>query len=304
MFLVLFLYAISAVSFFVVKQGLQYAKPFFSIGFRFCFVGLLLLAFQLIRNRKKLSIKRKDTWTFINVMLFNVYFVFIPLSWGLQYVSAFKAIFLFSFTPFIVAIFAYFLASERFSVYKISGMLISFIGMIPILMTQDDMREAAMELCSISLPEAAVLVSVVASSYAWFPIKRLLSKGYPAPLIHGTTMLGGGILALGTSFYIEGIKYLPVNDFGNFLICVSIVAFSSNIIFYGLYSYLLFRYSFTFLSFAQFICPICGSLLSWAVFGKIITWHYGVALFFFSIGMMLFYRDKNGVFVQSREETR
>jgi drug/metabolite transporter (DMT)-like permease len=304
MFLVLLVYAISAVSFFVAKQGLQYAKPFFTIGFRFCFVGLLLLLFQFFKNKKQLSIKKKDVWTFVNVMLFNVYFVFIPLGWGLQYVSAFKTIFLFSFTPFFVAIFAYFLAGERFSWYKGSGMLVSFIGMVPILMTQDDIREASMELCSISLPELAVIVSVIASAYAWFPIKKLMDRGYSVPLVHGTTMLGGGVLAFLTSFYMEGIRYLPVNDFANFLICVLIIAFSSNILFYGLYSYLLLRYSFTFLSFAQFTRPIFGSLLSWVVLGKIITWHYAVAICFFLVGMMLFYKDKNGVFAKTKEVTQ
>jgi drug/metabolite transporter (DMT)-like permease len=292
MILAVLMYAILASTFTIAKAVLSYAKPFFIIGFRMTLAGIIFLVVQYFSNRTNFRIHRKDIWLFFRVALFNIYFAFIPEFWALQYVHSSKVVLLYSLTPFIVAGFAYFLVKEKVTFQKIIGMAIGFCGMIPILMTQNDIREAAMEMMNISIPEFVLLFAITSAAYAWFPIKKLMDRGYTVPFIHGSTMFCGGILALVTSLVFEGYSTSPIYNFGPFLGLTLLLVVISNGIFYNMYGFLLKRYAFTVLSFAGCTTPIFGAFYGWFFLSEPITWHYGVSFVCVSIGLYLFYRNE------------
>lgn len=292
MFLVVLLYAVLASTFWFAKQGVATASPCFFIGFRMTLAGLFLLAFQWWKDHRIFAkINKKDLISFFNASLFYIYFAFVLEFWGLTYVSAIKTTMIYSLTPFITAILAYFLHKQKLTLPKIAGITLGVAGLVPVLVAQSLAEQSAGQLWSISLPECALLTAVVSAAYAWFLIKKLIDKGYPLALINGITMLMGGILSWITSLVIEGIVP-PVTDVWGFFFWILALIFAANIVFYNLFGFLMTRYSITFLSFAGFLCPLFATFYEWILTGGNVSWQYFVCLLCVSTGLFIFYKDE------------
>lgn len=168
MFLAVLLYAILASTFTIAKIALGFAKPFFLIAFRMIVAGALMLSFVYFFKRKQFVVRKKDWGLFLKTALFHIYISFIFEFWSLQYLTSSKTNLIYSATPFLAALLSYIILSEKLSIKKTLGMIIGMLGLIPILFTQTDIREAGMELFSISVPEVTLLIAVISGAYAWF----------------------------------------------------------------------------------------------------------------------------------------
>ncbi len=292
MFLVILLYALLASTFTIAKICLSYAKPFFLIAFRMILAGSLMMGFLYFFKRKSFIIKKDDIWLFLNASIFHIYLAFILEFWSLQYLSSAKTNLIYSATPFVAAFLAYILLSEKLGIKKFIGMLIGFVGLIPILLTQTDIRETAMELFSVSLPEVVLLFAVISGAYAWFIVKRLLDKGYSLLMINGFSMFVGGLFALLTSLWFEGIESSPIFDLWPFLGWTFLLILVANIIVYNFYGWLLKKYSVTFVTSAGFLCPVFGAFYGYFFLSENITWHYFVSFSFICLGLFIFYRQE------------
>jgi len=291
MITIIFMYAVLAATFTIAKQALNYANPYFLIAFRMTLAGTLFLGFQYLFNRKKFFINREDIWPFLKTSFFYIYLAFIPEFWALSRLSSSKVVIIYSITPFIAATFAYFLASEKLTKIKVIGMTVGALGIVPLLITPDQAGNVTTELFSVSIAEGVLLIAVIAAAYGWFPVKKLMNKGYSLPMINGVTMLVGGLGALLTSFALEGVFVKHVFDFGPFLFWVLLLILFANGVFYNMYGWHLRRYSFTLLSFAGFLCPLFGTFYGWAFLSEAITWHHGASLLLIGFGLYLFYRE-------------
>lgn len=291
MFLVILLYAILASTFTIAKMALTYAKPFFLIGFRMTVAGSLMLLFLYLFKRKQFFVHKQDWWLFFKTAIFHIYIAFVFEFWALQYLSSAKTNLIYSSTPFIAAILSYFLLSEKLSLKKFIGMLIGLCSLIPILITGNGDSFMG-EFMDVSYPEFILLIAVVSAAYAWFLVKKLLAKDYSLLMINGISMLIGGVLALLTSFTIEGVKQPLIFDFWPFLLWVGLLILVANVITYNLYGWLLKYNSITFVTSAGFLCPIFGAFFGWFFLGESITWHYFLSLVFVIIGLNIFYREE------------
>lgn len=287
MALIVLLYALCASTFVFAKYTLDYAAPIFTIGFRMTLAGLLLLGYLFFFQREKLKIKKRDLLLFLRVALFHIYVAFIAEFWSLQYLPSSKTNLIYSLTPFIAALLAYFLLKERLTSKKIVGMSLGVLGLFPIMFMQD-----STELVHFSWPEIVLLIAVTSASYAWFAIKQLMDKGYSLLAINGSAMLIGGIGAFITSFLTEGFTPSPVKDFWPFFQYVGILIFLSNVIFYNMYGWLIKRYSITFVTFAGFLCPLFGTFFGWFFRNEAITWHYWFSLGTIITALSIFYREE------------
>ncbi|KKP24744.1 MAG: hypothetical protein SZ59_C0001G0062 [candidate division TM6 bacterium GW2011_GWF2_28_16] len=292
MFLVVLLYAILALTFTIAKISLEFAKPFFLVGFRMILAGGIMLLFTYFFKRNKFYIKKSDIWLFIKVAIFHIYLVYIPDIWSLQYLSSSKSNLIYSATPFIAALLSYILLKEKLKFKKFLGMLIGLAGLIPILLTQTDIRETGMEFFSVSFPEIVLLIAVISGAYAWFIVKKLLDKGYSLLMINGFSMLLGGFWALITAFFVEGINKNSIFDFWPFLGWTLLLIFVANIVFYNFYGWLLKRYSITFVTSAGFLSPVFGAFYGYFFLSETISWHYYVSLIAIIIGLFVFYREE------------
>ncbi|MCB1212980.1 MAG: DMT family transporter, partial [Chlamydiia bacterium] len=112
MLLVLVLYAAFASVFTVAKVGLAYTTPLFLVGSRMWIAGLAMIGYAWIRGKNPLNISFRG-WVLLGALgFFNIYLTNFMEFWSLQYLTTFKTFFIYSLSPFLAAIFSYFLFSE------------------------------------------------------------------------------------------------------------------------------------------------------------------------------------------------
>lgn len=285
--LIVVLYALFASTFSLGKVLLGYAQPIFLVGIRMSVAGLVLLGYQYITTKGSLKVRRDHVWDYLKIIIFTTYLPYILRFTGLRYLPSSKACLLYNTSPFVSYIFAYFFAAEKITPKKIIGLLIGFVGFMPLL-TQST---GSMSITGMSLPEIFILLSVCSMSYGWLIVHKLIKEHrYEASLINGISMFCGGILALITSYCLE--TPTPIEDTVSFLTILGVVIVVSNLICHTLYTSLLTTYSPTFLSFASFISPLCAAAFGWFFLNETISWHFVLASSSIIIGLTLFYRDE------------
>lgn len=308
MILVIIMYLLFASTFTLGKAALAYVSPFLFIGMRMMLGGSLLLGYYRFVKKQKITIQSADYRLFSCIILFHIFFAYTLEFWALEYVTSAKACLLYNLSPFITAIFSYFLFSERLSYRQIWGLIIGFLGFIPILVAQTPLEKIGLHVSFLSIYEIALIVAVASSAYGWMMVKHLIHRQYSLLLINGIGMTGGGILALLLSLATEGTLALKettavipqlVDLFGivgERLIMLggycSVLVIIANIIGYNLYGYLLTRYSATFLSFAGFMTPLFAALLGWMFLGEQVTWHFFATISMVILGLYLFHEKK------------
>lgn len=291
MIIIIILYAILGFTFICAKQTLLYAQPFFLVAFRMIIAGSILLCYQYChKEEKRRHLSWNDAGLFLQAAFFNIYLSFLLEFWALQYLSGLKAAIFYAPTPFITALFSYFLYNEQLSSLKILGMLIGLVGVMVVIITRTtDSVVHMINWFNFSLSEIILAGAVIIGAYSWFTVKKLLLRGYRISTINGISMLIGGILSGLTSFIVEG--GVMVNDWFMFFCWVGLLIVASNFLFYTMYGYLIKHYSLTLISCAGFLSPIFTALYEKILFGTVITWHYYIGIFCVALGLYIFYRD-------------
>jgi len=294
--LVIVLFALFASLFTFSKSALEFCEPFFLIGSRMAFAGLLLLAHQFIFNRKVIHFKIAHFLPLLILGLVSIYITNIAEIWGLQYMSSAKACLIYSLSPFVAALFAYWILNERLNGKKWLGLCVGFIGLTPILFTQTGAQDLTKDLLFISWPEISLIIAVFASVYGWILLKKIIHEFHYTPMMaNGISMLIGGMIALMHS-YLSNESWTPFpiidHQWAGFIECTLWMTLISNVICYNLYGYLLKRFSATFMSLAGLVTPLFASLFGWYFLNETITWHFFASMILFSMGLSLFYQEE------------
>ena len=312
MILLVILYMFFASTFTIGKAALAYTTPILFIGMRMLIGGFLLLGYQYFFKRSEFKLNSRDLGLLTQVGFFQYYASFILEFIALQWLTSSKACLLYSFSPFITAIICFFLLGERLSQKKVLGLVVGFLGLMPILMASTPQEDLAGSFAWLSIPEILLLGSVFCSSYAWIILTKAQNKGYSTVMINGLTMTGAGIAALITSCIIEGAPHIMppasclsqqmptlcgiLGGYGAgialFIAYSLLLILIANIICFNLYGYLLTIYSATFVSFAGFITPLFAALFGWVFLGECIglPFLYSVAIIF--IGLVIFFLEE------------
>lgn len=296
-FPVLLVYMLFASTFTIGKAVLTLVAPIFFIGIRMTIAGILLLGYYAFIQKRSMRVAKEHLWLFALITLFHIYIAYIAEFWALQYVISSKACLLYNLSPFLTALCTYALFKEKLSIKKIGGLIIGFLGLIPILITSAPKELAAGHLGCISLPEVMLLVSVVSSVWGWLIFKNLITKhGYSPFLINGYAMLAGGSMALITSFCIEGIPQIGASSSAAeivlFIKYTSLMIIVANVIAYNLYGYLLHIYSPTLLSFFGFTTPLFTALYGFIFLDESISGAFILSVLTVSLGLYLFYQEE------------
>ncbi len=295
MHLVLILYALFGSIFTIGNHSFEYAHPFFIVGSRMTLAGILLISFQLFRNPRSLKIDSYIAIRLILLAFFNIFLTNVCEFWGLQYLTSGKTCLLYSFSPFISALLSYFILSETLSRTKWIGLIAGFLGFIPILMTQSSKEIAAGTFFFFSWPELSIIVAAGASVYGWILIRQLVKEKDMHPFsINAYSMIIGGLLSLGWSYYMENAFWspLPVSNYVGFLETTLAMLVISNFICYNLYGYLLKTYTATFMSFAGFTTPIFVVLFGWLFLDETAPWQFWFSLTAVFLSLYVFHREE------------
>ncbi len=288
MILVFLIHALLALTFLVGQQGLKLVAPIWFIGFRMTIAGVLLLSYLLIFKRAQLRILRQDWLLFFKVGIFHAFIPFVAEFWGLQYLTAPKTALLFNFTPVFTAVFSYFMLREKLVWRQLLGLLIGILGFLPILLDTTPGELVAGGFFKISLPELAVIISVISSVYAWLLVQKLVQKAYSPILVNGASMLFSGLLALAVSPIFETWPSLDLANFKLLLLWSGILILISNIIFYNIYAKLLQKYSATLLAFAGLFTPLFAAFWELIFRGQLMSLNFFIALAIVSLGLSLY----------------
>lgn len=292
MIYVLFSQFLFGIAFVIFKKTLDFGQPFFLVAYRLILGGLLLLGYHfLFEKRVKISAK---FWNLIfAASIFNIYITNAFEFWGLKYVSAAKANFIYNLAPFMSAFFAYFLLGEKMSLKKWIGLLIGFIGFIPILLTQSAGEVHIQHIGWLSSAELAIILAAIGSSIGWVYIKKIIQTEQASVyFINGITLLIGGIFTLINSALVEKWNPIPLNNYLDATLYTVLGVVVSCILAYNIYTYLFKTYSATFLSLTSFISPIITAIFGWIFLGEGVTINFVVSFILVFLGLYIFYRQE------------
>ncbi|MEI8365435.1 MAG: DMT family transporter [Parachlamydiaceae bacterium] len=290
---VLILYALFASVFTIGKTGLEYAQPLFLVGSRMLFAGVIMLAYTFFFRRKEFAIKKEHVWKIVCLALFNIYLTNAFEFWGLKYLTSFKTCFIYSLSPFVSALLSYWMFKDKMSIKKVCGLIIGFLGFLPILLNETSTEEQTGHIFFLSWAEMAVIAAACSAVYGWVLLKQLVQEnGYSPWMMNGLSMTLGGGMALVHSLMVESWDPLPVTEMQPFLECTLLLVVISNFICYNVYGYLLRRYSATFVSFAGFVTPLFTALFGWYYLGETVTAPFYVSAAIVFVGLFMFYQEE------------
>jgi drug/metabolite transporter (DMT)-like permease len=279
------LYALVASTFTLAKVALNVSAPFFYVGLRMIFAGVLLTSYYFFKDAR--APKRKPTISdirlFIGIIFFHIYFAYILDLWSLQYISSCDASLIYTLSPFVTAIISFWWFKERLTGIQWFGMVVGFASCVPLIIESN---------CNPSSLQGIVGMfgSMVASSLGWITFKELTdNRRYSPFIINGVGMVFGGIFALVTSYFTEiWSPTFPVSDWSLFLLYTGMIIIVGNFVVYNAYGYLLRKYSATFLSYAGLTTPIFAALYGWFFLGEYLSPYLIVAIAGIAFGLYCF----------------
>lgn len=292
--IVFFVYALWSSCFALAKIALTASPPIFLTAFRMLLAGGLILGFLLIKDRASFKISFKQYISLGVLGFFSTYLTNICEYWGLQHLSASKTCFIYSLSPFFSVIFSYLHFKEKLTLKKCIGLLIGFLGFLPVLHLQTGNEGFFTLWSTFSLPDLAIVAATLFSVYGWVLLRVLVKTNLSPLLINGFSMLIGGGFALIHSLCVDSWSPTPVasSKMSYFLLGVAGMTLVSNIICYNLYSYMLKRFTATFLSFAGLISPIFASLNSWIILGETPSPIIFTSIAIVSLGLWIIYQEE------------
>ncbi len=295
MHLVILLYVLFASLFTLQKDTLSYCEPFFLVGSRMLFAGVLLLAFLAVKHRDVFSkIKLQHLGGIALLALSNIYLTNIFEIWAIKHMVSSKACLIYSLSPFVSSLVAFVVLKETLSSKKTLGMLVGFLGLFPILFAQSAQELSAGKFMIFTLAELSIVGAVFCSVYGWIMLKKVMRDYDYSPLMaNGLSMLLGGCFAIVHSYAVgENWAPVPVLQMRPYLMNTIVMTVISNIICYNLYGHLLKKFTATFMSFAGLVTPIFASLFGYLLLNEVITWHFFVSIGLFTVGLVIFYREE------------
>lgn len=293
MFLVFVLFILFATTFVFGEAAISYVSPIFLVGVRMLFASVLLSAYQFVLNRSSLRLRSKDIPLIIITSIFLMYITYAVEFWSFQYISGAKVALIWNLSPFFTALIAYFALKEIMTVKKFLGLVIGFLGFIPVLVAPTAEEAGMISLLNITWPEFLLALSVMGAAYGWILFRHVMDRGYQPLVINAYAMCVAGILCLITSYFLEG-PWDPVPVYNmifatGYTIYLTVVG---NVICFNLYGYLLKRYSTTYLSFCGSMTPLFAAIIQYFYLGKAVGIPFIVTLILVSFGLYIFYQEE------------
>jgi len=156
-------------SFIWTKIVFRYYGPITTIFFRLLISVIILTLFIFWKNDHK--IKKEDYKRFFILAIFQPFLYFLGENFGVYFVSPTIASLVVSTIPVITPIFAYFLINEKLNIYNISGLIISFLGVVLVLTASNSSLQ-------FSLKGVSILIVAVFSGVGYAIIAKPLTKKY------------------------------------------------------------------------------------------------------------------------------
>ena len=283
-------FALLASAFTANKLLLYDLSPVFLVALRMTIPGLLLVGLYL----KKRSVNLK--WSHLiqdakSLFIICVCTTFVPAllkAYALKHLVSSEAVLIGSLDPFITAIYAYFLFSERLTWPKFFGILTGFLSIFVLISSKNPLDEG-FYFKLVSLPILSAIGAVVIGRYGWILTQKLLQANrYEPAEINGITMLVSGLCALIASIVTKEVA--PLSIFLDYrtigLLAYTVVV--GNLIAYNMYAYFLKMHKVTLISFLGFIVPIFSHLYGRLFLSEPLSLKFVIAVILACIGLRIY----------------
>ena len=248
--------------------------------------GTILSIAWYLFDRKR-SIQAADIWLFSIVVLFHILLPFTSEYIALQYISPSSACLMYNLSPFISALFSYFIFDEKMTLKKWLGFGIGLTGIFIYVQSQSGIH------VGFSWVNLLMLASVITSCLGWIFVRILVkNKGYSTLLVNGFSMVCGGIIAFPIACTTENLARIPQASLPYIMLLLGSMILIANILFYNLYGYLLKKYTATFLSFAGFVTPLFAAFFEWLFFGVMVPHEFFMTVAIVGVGIFIFYQEE------------
>lgn len=196
MHLVIMLYMLLASMFSLQKVTLDHCEPFFSVGARMLFAGIILIGYVLIRHKpKSIQVKPAHLKGILLLAISMVYLTNTFEIWALKHMTSSKVCLLYSLSPFVSALVAFFVLNETLSWKKLLGMAIGFLGLLPLIFMKTQQELGTGTFLVFTLAELAGLGMVFCGVLGWIMLKKVMQDYKYTPLVaNGLGMIVGGLL--------------------------------------------------------------------------------------------------------------
>jgi putative membrane protein PagO len=243
-----------------IRFGLETLTPLYSAGIRFTLAAFFILILMKIRGVRlqldKISIRLYLIMGFLSFVI-----PFGLVYWAEQFVPSGMASVLFAVFPFFVAIFSFlFIASESLDIFKISGIVIGFSGIVIIFSDSfgGDITDYLIGMFAIVL-SATMQAGIVTTIKKYGHHLNPLSMNFVPMLIAGISMLVIGLAIEDTS----------TNSFGlHAVLSILYLAFFGSVITFTSYYWLLKKINIVILSLIAFITPIVALILGFLLYDE------------------------------------
>jgi drug/metabolite transporter (DMT)-like permease len=243
-----------------IRFGLETLTPMYSAGIRFSLAAFFILILMKIRGVRlqldKISIRLYLVMGFLSFVV-----PFGLVYWAEQFVPSGMASVLFAVFPFFVAIFSFlFIKSESLDIFKISGIVIGFSGIVIIFSDSigGDITDYLIGMFAIVL-SAIMQAGIVTTIKKFGHHLNPLSMNFVPMLIAGISMLIIGLAIEDTS----------KNSFGlNAVLSILYLAFFGSVITFTSYYWLLKKINIVILSLIAFITPIVALILGFFIYDE------------------------------------
>lgn len=247
-------------SFIWSTQVFNYLNPTTTIFFRLIisciFLGSLLLIFRLFEK-----VNRKDIKLFTLAALFEPFLYFIFESYGLLNAAPVVSSAIIATIPLFTPIAAFFFLQERLTPWNIAGFIISFFGVIFMLLNKN------LEL-TVSIKGIAFLFGAVFVAVAYSISLRKLTLLYKPLTITFVQNVIGMIYFIPMFFIMEKVSPSNITGINNYIIpLLSLGIFASSV------AYTLWAYSFSKLGAAKAniysnLIPVFTAIFSCIIIGE------------------------------------
>ncbi len=212
-------------SFIGVKMVFEYLSPTATVFIRLVIASVFLIGLSLILGKLQ-RIQKKDIGAFLLLALFEPFLYYLGEGYGIKYVSPTVASIVVSMIPLVVPFSMYVLAKEKIIMGNYFGILVSFIGVLLVVLKGDFSFDAE--------PKGLMYLLIAVSSVMGysFVLQRLASR-YNAYTVISTQNLIG-ILYFLPLFLIFDLKNMSAVhwDAGLLVPLISLAVFASAIAFF------------------------------------------------------------------------
>lgn len=247
-----------------IKINLQAFPPFLSAGARFLLAGAFLYVLLLIR---KLPLPR-DRRLLYPAVVFGVLngISYGLVYWGEQYISSSLTAISNAVLPFFGLLFAWLVAGEKITRWKVAGMFVGFAGILVIFGDNLSSGGAADGKYAI-LGQLAILVSAANFAFAGAHAKKHHQLLDPHRAVT-VQMLASAAVLLVAGAVAEYRQ--PIGFSGPALLAFLYLSLFGTALAFYLYNYLLQKIEVTRLGYTSFITPVIATFLgSWLLHEKV-----------------------------------